>query len=118
MEKQTQFQSFAEFWPFYLAEHRSRVCRLFHYLGSSLSILLLLILLLTAQWKWLWLTLVVGYGFAWIGHFFFEHNQPATFKHPLWSFFGDWKMNWMALTGNLKNELEKLSNRDSHHSKA
>ena len=21
-----------------------------------------------------------GYGFAWVGHFFFEHNRPATFR--------------------------------------
>jgi hypothetical protein len=24
--------------------------------------------------------LVQGYFFAWIGHFFVEHNKPATFK--------------------------------------
>ena len=35
---------------------------------------------------------VVGYGFAWIGHFFFEKNHPATFKYPLYSFMGDWMM--------------------------
>lgn len=29
-----------------------------------------------------------------IGHFFFEKNRPATFKHPFYSFLGDltlWK---------------------------
>ncbi|WP_420810356.1 Mpo1-like protein [Endozoicomonas acroporae] len=26
------------------------------------------------------LALIVGYACAWVGHFFFEHNKPATFK--------------------------------------
>jgi hypothetical protein len=42
-----------------------------------------------------------GYGFAWIGHFVFEKNQPASFKQPLFSFMGDWKMFWQILTGKI-----------------
>jgi len=29
---------------------------------------------------------------AWVGHFFFEKNKPATFKYPLFSLIGDQKM--------------------------
>jgi hypothetical protein len=33
---------------------------------------------------------LIGYGCAWVGHFFFEHNKPATFRYPAWSLLGDW----------------------------
>ena len=26
--------------------------------------------------------LACGYGFAWVGHFFFELNKPASFVYP------------------------------------
>ena len=48
------------------------------------------------------LAVLLGYGFAWIGHFFFEHNRPATFKHPLYSFAGDWVMYWQMITGRVR----------------
>jgi len=46
--------------------------------------------------------LACGYAFAWVGHFFFEHNRPATFTHPLWSFMGDWVMWKDILTGKIR----------------
>ena len=48
------------------------------------------------------LRLLCGYGFAWIGHFFFEHNRPATFTHPLYSLIGDWVMFRDMLTGRIR----------------
>jgi hypothetical protein len=51
---------------------------------------------------WLLAALVCGYGFAWIGHFFFEKNRPATFTHPIYSLMGDWMMFWQVLTGRVK----------------
>jgi hypothetical protein len=50
----------------------------------------------------LWLAPVAGYGFAWIGHFAFEKNRPATFRHPLYSLMGDWVMYWDVLRGKVK----------------
>lgn len=38
------------------------------------------------------LVLFVGYGFAWIGHFFFENNRPATFIYPVFSLASDFKL--------------------------
>jgi len=44
---------------------------------------------------------VAGYGFAWLGHFGFEHNKPATFEYPLYSLMGDWVMYWQVITGKI-----------------
>ena len=51
---------------------------------------------------WLLAALLCGYGFAWVGHFFFEKNRPATFKHPFYSFVGDWVMFKDILTGKIR----------------
>ncbi|MEE4244891.1 MAG: DUF962 domain-containing protein [Kangiellaceae bacterium] len=104
----SQFQTFQDFWPYYLSEHRLGVSRLLHYFGTISSMLLLGYLISQAAWSWLWLILPVGYGPAWIGHFFFEKNKPATFKHPLWSLMGDYKMLFLAATGQMSKELDKL----------
>lgn len=86
------FKSFDEFYPFYLTEHSNRTCRRLHFAGSSLTLLCMLVLLLTRNPVWIVAALLCGYGFAWIGHFGFEKNQPASFKRPLYSFLGDWAM--------------------------
>ncbi|WP_416305682.1 Mpo1-like protein [Neptunicella sp. SCSIO 80796] len=88
----TRFNSFAEFYPFYLQEHRDPVCRRLHYIGSSLVVIVTFYALLSANYNWFWLLPVIGYGFAWVGHFFFEKNKPATFQHPFYSFLADWVM--------------------------
>ena len=84
--------AFAEFYPFYLSEHANRTCRRLHFVGSTLALVCLALLLATGNAWWLLAGLVAGYGFAWIGHFGFEKNKPATFKRPLYSFMGDWVM--------------------------
>jgi hypothetical protein len=86
------FDSFASFYPFYLNEHRNPICRRLHFAGSSLTLLCLVALLVTRNPWWLPAALLCGYGFAWIGHFGFEKNKPASFKRPLYSFMGDWVM--------------------------
>jgi|SRR5690606_343591 len=91
------FTSFREFYPYYLAEHSDRRCRLMHYVGSTLVLLTLAVALVTQNWWWLLAIPVIGYGFAWVGHFVFEHNRPATFKHPWYSLMGDWVMYFKAL---------------------
>ncbi|MEO3866943.1 DUF962 domain-containing protein [Rheinheimera fenheensis] len=101
----SKFSSFAEFYPYYLAEHRHPVCRALHYCGSLLVIAVLCFALITQQWPLLWLLPLIGYGFAWVGHFAFEHNKPATFKYPLYSFAADWVMLKDFLTGQLKHKL-------------
>jgi hypothetical protein len=95
----TSFSNFSEFYPFYLAEHGNRVCRRLHFIGSSLVIAVVVLALSTGQLRWLWLAPVAGYGFAWVGHYMFEKNRPATFKHPLYSLLGDWVMYGQMLRG-------------------
>ncbi|HYW57424.1 MAG TPA: DUF962 domain-containing protein [Polaromonas sp.] len=86
------FQSFAEFYPFYLTEHSNLTCRRLHFAGSTLSLLCVLAMVVTGNPWWLLAGLLCGYGFAWVGHFGFEKNKPASFKRPLYSFMGDWAM--------------------------
>lgn len=97
-----RFRNFAEFYPFYLSEHANRSCRRLHFVGSALVLLIAAAALLSGRWLLLWLLPLVGYGFAWIGHFFFEKNRPATFSYPLWSLAGDWVMFRDILTGRIR----------------
>jgi hypothetical protein len=97
-----QFRSFAEFYPFYLSEHADRTCRRLHFVGSSLGMVCLALLVLTGNPWWLLAGLVAGYAFAWIGHFGFEKNKPASFKRPLYSFMGDWAMYRDIWLGRIK----------------
>eukprot|EP01088_Endostelium_zonatum_P015491 TRINITY_DN381_c0_g1_i1.p1 TRINITY_DN381_c0_g1~~TRINITY_DN381_c0_g1_i1.p1 ORF type:complete len:118 (-),score=15.70 TRINITY_DN381_c0_g1_i1:53-406(-) len=101
IHKKTGFQSFSEFFPYYLHEHRDLTNRRLHFIGTSLALLTLLTVLFFGSFKYLFLPLLVGYGFAWVGHFFFEKNKPATFKHPVWSLMGDWRMLFGILTGEI-----------------
>jgi hypothetical protein len=100
-------QTFAEFWPFYLREHSRAATRSLHFAGTTLSLFLLACALALRSGRLVLAALVCGYAFAWVGHFFVEHNRPATFKYPLWSFAADWKMWALTLTGRLGPELQR-----------
>jgi hypothetical protein len=93
--------SFAEFYPFYLNEHRNATCRRLHFIGSTLALICVWALIWTRAPGFLIAGLAFGYGFAWIGHFVFEKNRPASFKRPLYSFMGDWRMYFDIWTGKI-----------------
>ncbi|MDP8914223.1 MAG: DUF962 domain-containing protein [Pseudomonadota bacterium] len=100
-----KYQSFREFWPFYLREHAKRRTRGFHYAGTSLVVLLAAAAVVTANW-WLLVAMpVAGYSFAWASHAAIERNRPATFTYPGWSLRADFRMWWLWLTGRLGPEL-------------
>ena len=94
-----RFSSFEAFYPFYLSEHGDRTSRRLHFLGTTLALLILLYAVATGRWLVLLLVPVVGYGFAWVGHYRFEKNRPATFKHPLYSLMGDFRLWFDMLRG-------------------
>ena len=106
---ETRYKSFSEFWPFYVAEHSRPATRLLHLVGTTAGISLMVYLIATGRWWLFFLGFVPGYGFAWLAHFLVEKNKPATFKYPLWSFMGDYKMIALMLTGRMSDEVEKLS---------
>jgi hypothetical protein len=95
----TRFASFHDFYPYYLGEHADVRCRRLHFAGSLVVLSVLLVAALSGHSAWLLLAPVAGYGFAWVGHFVFEKNRPATFRHPLYSLMGDWVMFWDILRG-------------------
>ncbi|WP_100658099.1 DUF962 domain-containing protein [Alteromonas flava] len=99
--QQKMYSSFVEFYPYYLSEHQDPRCRLLHFIGSWLVLAVIGTAIYTQQWVLLWLMPVIGYGFAWVGHFFFEHNKPATFTYPFYSLLGDWVMFKDILIGRI-----------------
>lgn len=97
-----RYRTLQEFYPFYLSQHQNRICRRLHFAGTSIAIVLILYALASGRYGFLLLALVQGYAWAWVGHFFFEHNRPATFTYPLLSFMGDWKLWLDMLTGRVR----------------
>ncbi|MBA6391745.1 DUF962 domain-containing protein [Colwellia sp. BRX10-3] len=97
-----QYNDFKSFYPFYLSQHKNIICRRLHFIGSSLIIITLAYILINSAWTLLWALPLFGYGFAWLGHFFFEKNRPATFTYPWYSLLGDWVMYKDMIMGKLK----------------
>ncbi len=97
-----QFRRFADFYPYYLSEHANRTCRRLHFVGTSGALVLLVAAVATLTWWLVPAAIVCGYGFAWVGHFAFEKNRPATFTHPIYSLIGDWVMWAEIATGRIR----------------
>ena len=96
-----KYKTLKEFYPYYLSEHKNKSSRNLHFTGTLLLILVLIFSVLSQKWNFLFLIPVIGYGFAWVGHAFFEKNKPATFTYPLFSLASDFIMFWDILTGKI-----------------
>ena len=96
------FASFREFYPFYLEQHSNRASRRLHVVGTLLAMAIAAAALADGRWALLLAVPVAGYLPAWVGHFFFEGNSPATFSHPLYSLRGDLSMLAEVLTGRMR----------------
>lgn len=99
MNREKTYHSLRDFYPFYLSEHQDPTCRKLHFVGTGLVILTFIAFLISLHWAFLVAIPLIGYGFAWVGHFFFEDNQPATFKYPLYSLASDFILFWDLLRG-------------------
>ena len=103
-----RFESYSEFWPFYLRQHAKPATRACHYVGTMLELSTLTYALVAERWLMLLVAPVMGYGLAWLGHFAIEHNRPATFSHPFWSWISDHRMLGLFVSGRLAAELRAV----------
>ncbi len=111
MEK--RMTSYSEFYPFYLKEHSNKTCRILHFIGTTLVIVCAFAAIYLQKPMLWWLVPLAGYGFAWVGHFFYEKNKPATFKYPLWSLASDFRMYFHLLRGKISFDNSKDKNVNS-----
>lgn len=100
-------ESYADFWPYYLQEHSKPETRAIHYFGTGLSSLCVIAAFVSGNPWFAAGAILGGYGPAWIGHFFIEHNRPATFTYPLWSLASDYRMTFRWLTGRIGDDLAR-----------
>ncbi|RYG36523.1 MAG: DUF962 domain-containing protein [Chitinophagaceae bacterium] len=94
-----RFNSLKDFYPYYLTEHANPTSRVLHFFGTALIFIMLFMGFWYHNWVFFAAIPFVGYGFAWVGHFFFEKNKPATFKHPFYSLASDFILFFDLLTG-------------------
>ncbi|EMS32343.1 hypothetical protein C943_01070 [Mariniradius saccharolyticus AK6] len=99
---EARFKTLKEFYPFYLSEHMNPTSRKLHFTGTALLFVILGVAIYLGRFGLLWLIPIVGYGFAWVGHFFFEKNKPATFQYPFYSLASDFILFFELLTGKQK----------------
>lgn len=102
----SRLSSYEEFWPYYVSEHMVPTTRRLHVFGTTL-VLAFLVAAVLLDPLWLLAAPLAGYTFAWVGHFFFEHNRPATFTYPLWSLRADFRMFRLTLLGRMGPELRR-----------
>jgi hypothetical protein len=101
-----KYKKFKDFYPFYLTQHAHKTNRALHFIGTSLVIFIVLASIFTKQYHLGFFIPLFGYGFAWVGHFFFEKNKPATFIYPIWSLFSDFLMFYHIITGQIVKKME------------
>lgn len=107
-----RFESFEEFWPFYVKQHSKKATRQLHFIGTTAALgCVAWGLVLRKKWL-LAMAPVAGYGFAWFSHFFVEKNKPATFEYPLWSLYADFVMWSRTIQGTMDAEVEHILERD------
>lgn len=99
---EARFKTLKEFYPFYLSEHMNPTSRKLHFTGTALLFVILGVAIYLGRFGLLWLIPIVEYGFAWVGHFFFEKNKPATFQYPFYSLASDFILFFELLTGKQK----------------
>ena len=77
------------YYKYYLSLHKNPKCRLFHFLGQLATITFIISITYQKTCVLLPLSPFIVYPFAWSGHYFFENNEPAAFKNPLYAKISD-----------------------------
>jgi hypothetical protein len=101
-----EIRTFAEFWPYYVRAHSQARTRVIHAAGSILALACVALSMTVSIW-FLLLAPVLGYACAWYAHFFVEHNKPATFGHPFFSLYADYRMLFLMMAGRMDEELAR-----------
>ncbi len=106
MIRNEEISTYRAFWPHYVNEHQNKLNRNFHFVGTTL---VFANFFLGFQNPWFFLGMPLGgYGFAWLGHFVFERNRPATFRYPLWSLMADFQMYAFMCAGRMDREVKRM----------
>jgi hypothetical protein len=108
MNNNEKLETFEQFWDFYVGEHKNKQNRLLHFIGTTAALGCVAGGLLTRRRSLLLVAPVLGYGAAWVGHFFFEKNKPASFTYPLWSLRADLKLWLLTATGSIQAEVDRV----------
>lgn len=101
VQPQMPIKNYHEFYRFYLTEHRHIISRRLHVAGSSIGLYCFTKAIRQGKPRYFAYGLLSGYACAWVGHFIFERNKPASFKQPVYSFISDWRMFADVLRGNI-----------------
>lgn len=102
-----KFKTFKEFWPEYLRLHSKPITRAVHYAGTLGGIALAATGIIIGAPALIVAAPVFTYGLLFPSHPIFEKNRPATFKNPVMSVGGDFKMLFCFLTGKIDSEFKK-----------
>jgi hypothetical protein len=95
-----RYTSFAEFYPYYLAQHEHKLCRRAHFVGTSSAIAGIAQYIDSLNpggcwWPSCSATAAPGSGISSMSR---TGRRPS---HPWYSFKADWVMYWQMLTGKI-----------------
>jgi hypothetical protein len=102
-------KNFSEFWPYYLSQHQSPICRWLHFVGTFQALAVIIFSFESSRYSLIPVSVLLGYALAWIGHFLVERNRPATFKYPVWSLLADIRMFLLMVSNQLGPHLRHLT---------
>jgi hypothetical protein len=98
------YPTFDDYWLAYLAAHSRPGTRACHYVGTVLGLFVGVAASVVFAW-WAFLVIgPIGYAIALASHPLVEHNRPFA-TQPIWGFFSDLRMLWLALSGRLQPHL-------------
>lgn len=101
-------ETFEEFWIEYLGDHSNTHNRMLHVVGTTAAVLMGVGVVAAGMPQLVVFAPLLAYGPAWFGHFVIERNKPTAFRRPLWSIRADFRMTWLALTGQLQAEMQRI----------